>query len=52
MMNPPNKKIISSAAEPNVLAITISRARDAIIRNRLNAIWCTAKSKSIKRKNL
>lgn len=51
-MNPPNKNIISSAADPNVLAMTISLVIAAIIRKRPKAIWCTENSKSMKRKNL
>lgn len=51
-MNPPNKNTTSNPADPNVLAMIISRARDAIIRNRPNAIWCIEKSRNIKRKNL
>lgn len=51
-MNPPNKKIISSPADPNVLAIIISREMEAMARKRPSAIWCTVKSKSMKRKNL
>ena len=52
MTNPPNKNKTSSAADPNTLARTISRAIEAIKRKRPNAIWCIEKSESIKRKNL
>ena len=52
MRNPPSNNTTNTAADPKVLAMTRSRATEAIVRNRPKAIWFTEKSKSIKRKNL
>jgi len=38
IINPPSKKMTINAADPNVLAMTMSRARAAMNRKRPNAI--------------
>ena len=44
---PPSENVISRAADPYVVAITISREREAIDRKRPIPIWCTENSKSM-----
>lgn len=51
-IKPPIKNMISSEADAIVFEITKSRAIEAIDRKRPIPIWCTTKSKNMKRKNL